>query len=79
MSLMVAAKYDEIDYKIPMIKELQKLTRYKYSYKECLDEEGAIIMALDWHMHVITPEHIIQALLSVGVVFENDRVGTSEI
>jgi len=43
------------------------------------DEEGAVIVALNWNMHVITPVHILQSLLSIGIVFENDRVGNSLI
>ena len=59
MCLMVAAKYDELDDKIPLIRELQKLAKFQYQYRECSDEEGAIIVALNWNLHVITPEHIL--------------------
>lgn len=30
-------------------------------------------------LHIITPEHVLQALLSIGIVFEDDRVGSSLI
>jgi hypothetical protein len=41
--ILIASKYDELDDRIPFIKDLQKLSRYEFSYKDCQDEEDAIL------------------------------------
>jgi hypothetical protein len=75
MCLLLASKYDELDDHIPMIRDLQKLSKYLFTYKECQAEEGWILAGLNWNLMNITPMHIVEALLGLGVVFEDDRAG----
>jgi hypothetical protein len=46
MCILLASKFDELDDRIPLIREIQKLARYEFSYKECCDEEESILRAL---------------------------------
>ena len=75
MCLMAASKYDELDDRIPMIKELQKLAKFAFTYKEGLEGEGEVLMQLNWNLNVITPLHFVQSLVGMGVIFENDKIG----
>jgi Cyclin, N-terminal domain len=75
--LLLAAKYDELDDRIPLIREIQKLARYEFSYKDCKAEEEVVLFALDWSLIVVTPLHLIQTLLSMGVVFEDEVTRSS--
>lgn len=59
MSLLLASKYDELDDRIPLIRDLQKLSKFQFSYKECSDEESAILMELEWNLVAITPLHFV--------------------
>ena len=43
MCLLLASKFDELDDRIPMIRDFQKLSRYEFAYKECKDEEELVL------------------------------------
>lgn len=72
--LLLASKQDELDDRIPLIREIQKLARYEFAYKDCRAEEEILLKELDWKLSVITPLHILQSLLGMGILFENDKV-----
>ncbi|CDW90074.1 UNKNOWN [Stylonychia lemnae] len=74
MCLLLASKYDELDDRIPMIRDFQKLARYEFAYKECKDEEELVLNQLNWNLQFLTPVHSIQSLQSLGIVFEDDRI-----
>lgn len=72
--MLLASKQDELDDRIPLIREIQKLARYEFPYKDCKAEEEILLKELDWKLSVITPLHILQSLLGMGILFENDKV-----
>eukprot|EP00347_Sterkiella_histriomuscorum_P013562 403364240 len=78
MCLLLASKFDELDDYIPMIRDFQKLARYEFSYRECKDEEEAVLRQLGWSLGFITPYHILDSLISQGVIFEDDKIRGSE-
>lgn len=73
MCLLIASKQDELDDRIPLIREIQKLARYEFAYKDCKDEEGQLLMDLNWNLQLVCPVHPLKILLSQGIVFEDDR------
>lgn len=72
---MLASKYDELDARIPMISDYQRLGRYTFTLKELLESEGATLMTLNWNMITVTPLHFVQSLSGMGFIFEDDRIG----
>lgn len=74
MCLLLASKYDELDDYIPMIRDFQKLSRYEFAYKDCQEEEEAVLRQLNWSLGFITPYHIIESLIQQGVIFEDDKI-----
>jgi hypothetical protein len=72
-ALFLASKYDEIDKNIPYIKEFgQVSSRAKYSYSEVIKCENKFLNLLNWELMVLTPMYFLTALLSFGVVFDDD-------
>ena len=61
-----------------MIREVQKLAHYEFNYKECLDEETNILNMFSWKLMVITPLHLLQSFIGMGIAFEDDRIKTKE-
>lgn len=77
--LLLAAKFDELDDNIPLIRELQKFyskTRV-ISYDEIVKAEQEVLNRLNWDLFKLTPLHFIQNLIGQGIVFSNDMVQSS--
>lgn len=55
MCLLLASKQDELDDRIPLIRDIQKLARFEFAYRDCKNEEEAVLKALNWSLCVITP------------------------
>jgi len=50
-SLLIAAKFMELDDRIPLISELEKLSKFKYTYKQFVACEKKIMQdAVQWNL-----------------------------
>lgn len=78
MCLLVASKQDELDDRIPLIREIQKLARYEFSYRECQVEEEKVLRDLNFNVQLMSPLNILEALIGMGVIFEDDKVKCPE-
>lgn len=83
MCLLFAAKIEETDDiqgtsdRIPhcmMLKELRKAARFQFSREDYLREEGPTFEILSWRMMGLTPLHFLQSFMSMGLLYEDDRV-----
>ncbi len=74
--LLLAAKFDELDDNIPLIRELQKICARQrvIAYDEVIKAEVAVLSKLNWDLFKLTPMHFLQNLIGQGVVFSNDKV-----
>ena len=66
---MLASKFDELDDRIPLIREIQKLAKFEFSYKECKLEEEVVLNQLNWNLNVITPMHALSSIVGMGIIF----------
>lgn len=59
-----------------MLKELRKAARFQFSREDYLREEGPTFNALGWSLMALTPLHFLHSYLSMGLLYEDDRVPT---
>jgi hypothetical protein len=57
-----------------MLKELRKAARFQFTREDYLREESATFNLLSWSLMCLTPLHFLQSLISMGLVYEDDRV-----
>lgn len=73
-ALLLASKYDEIDWNIPYIKDFRKVSsEARYSWDEVTQCESTIAEYLKWDLMIISPLNYTYALLTFGVIFSNDE------
>lgn len=73
--LLLASKYDELDDKIPYIRDFRHVSsKANFSWGEVTRCENFIVKALKWDLMVISPENFTTALLSYGIVFSDDKL-----
>lgn len=73
-ALLLASKYDEIDWNIPYIKDFRKVSsEARYSWDEVTQWESTIAEYLKWDLMIISPLNYTYALLTFGVIFSNDE------
>ena len=77
--MLLSSKYDELDDEIPMIRDMQKLTKFEYSYREIEEEEARIVKMFDWELNILTPLNFLESLIGLGLVFADDRIEGSII
>ncbi len=86
MCLLFAAKIEETDdiqgtsERIPhclMLKELRKAARFQFTREDYMREEGPVFTLLSWSLMCLTPLHFLHSLVSMGLVYEDDRVASS--
>ena len=77
--LIIGAKYDELDQKIPMIQDFQRVSRFMYRYEIVKQAEILVLKILDWNLKIVTPLHFIMLFLAQGVVFKGDTIDGREI
>ena len=70
--LLLASKYDELDEKIPFVRDL--LTLYQadllgVDHADVLRLESQIVFKFDFELMILTPIHFTYALIAQGVVF----------
>jgi hypothetical protein len=72
---LLASKYDELDKRIPYIKEIRVASSRaeKYSKQQFLDmQEFFVKEILNWDFCAITTLHFTYNLISQGILFEDD-------
>jgi hypothetical protein len=71
--LMLAGKFDELDYKVPLLIDLASLSRNKINYYHLKQVEEDLVSLLDFNLMVNTPLTLLRLQLAQGLVFESDR------
>ena len=75
--LYLAAKYDELDKRIPPIHDLLRASLSKLStarvedIKEC---EVMLLRTMAWNLKIITPLVFVEVLLTQGVLYATDKI-----
>lgn len=77
-SLMLAAKFDELDINIPFIMEMQRASGFKIGYDQFVFYEAELLLYLNWDLMKITPHHFLNALLNTGVVCTDDSLSDAK-
>ena len=72
--VFIASKFDELDNNIPFLKDFIKAAKYMFKYAEIIKEEAALVEKFNWQLLVVSPLHFVYSLLSMGVIFEDDRL-----
>lgn len=57
--LLLAAKFEELDMKIPLIQDLQVASRFKLGYHQLRGVQNELLTLLDFDLMAITPHHVI--------------------
>ena len=57
-----------------MMKELWKAARYQFLKEDYIREEGPTFNALGWSLMCITPFSFLHSFLSMGILYEDDRI-----
>ncbi len=57
-----------------MLKELRKAARFQFSREDYMREEGPTFNALSWSMMCLTPLHFLHSMISLGLVYEDDKI-----
>lgn len=80
--VLLAAKYDELDENIPLIRDLQRhygrlltgagASDHTPTFEEVIECERNLMRFFNWNLMFVTPTHFVKTLLANGVVFEND-------
>jgi hypothetical protein len=71
--LLIAAKFSEVDSKVPPLKEVHDFCRGTYSVDLFKKSELLILELLDWNLKSITPYQFSQFYLSNGCTFSSDK------
>lgn len=74
--LYIAAKFNEKDSRGPTAKDINLLTRGKYSEEAIKEAEIDVLKALDWNLMFMTTADVIEIYLNQGVLFSNDRMNS---
>ncbi|CAI2373742.1 unnamed protein product [Moneuplotes crassus] len=71
--LLIATKVHEIDCTCLRIYELEKESKYMYTYKNITKCEGRILEEINWNTYIQTPLDYTNLYLTAGVLFTNDK------
>lgn len=83
-ALLLASKFDEIDYSLPSIKKIKKemdKSKYFWDYDtdfaqwNFISWEKEIWKRLDWNFNQSTSFHFIENLILQGILKPNDKIG----
>jgi hypothetical protein len=73
-ALLLASKYDELDENIPFVRDFRKISaKATYSWREVIKCQDVFIKSLKWNLMIISPLNFTYALLTFGVLFNNDK------
>lgn len=72
--LLIAAKYEELDPKVPAIADLNECSNDAYTPELIKEMEVMVLNHLQWSLDAITPLHFLHLFLTQGITFEKDIV-----
>jgi len=55
----LAAKFEELDMKIPLIIDIQLATKFKQTYHQLKGVQNELLMILDFDLMALTPFHLL--------------------
>jgi len=70
--MMLAGKFDELDYKIPLLIDVSALTKYKLNYYVLKQTEEELVSLLDFDFMMNSPLSFLRLLLAQGIIFSDD-------
>lgn len=76
--ILLAAKFEELDMKIPLIQDLQVMSKFKLSYHQLRGVQAELLTLLDFDLMALTPFHFVQQLFATGLILSNDSKQKSE-
>ena len=76
---IIAAKFTEMEIKVPSLKEVHEFCRGTYSFDLIKKSEVLILELLEWNLKTITPYQFTQFFLSKGCAFSSDESVVREI
>jgi len=69
--LFISSKFEELDDNIPSAREFVEESRIQVGRREMMKVESELLNGpLGWDLGVVTPLSAVEALLSLGVIFE---------
>jgi hypothetical protein len=71
--LMLSAKFEELDMKIPLIQDLMAVSKYKLTYHQLKGVQSELITLLDFDLMAITPYHVLNNLFATGLIVSTDQ------
>lgn len=71
--MMLAAKFDELDYKVPLLIDISALTRNKLNYYHLKQSEEDLLQLLDFNFMVNVPLSLLRMQLAQGIIYSNDQ------
>jgi hypothetical protein len=71
--LLLAAKYDELDDKIPFINDLAKIAKNSVNLRhaDVIRLETKLLFAFKWELMILTPLHFVHSICAQGFIFED--------
>lgn len=70
--MLLAAKFEELDMKIPMIQDLMAASKFKLTYPQLKGVQSELITLLDFDLMALTPYHFLAQLFASGLVMSCD-------
>ena len=71
--LLLAAKFEELDMKIPLIMDLQATSKYKLGYHQLKGVQAELLTLLDFDLMAVTPYHVLSLLFATGMIVSTDQ------
>ena len=71
-SLMLGAKFEELDMNIPMIIDFLVANKFRITYGMLKSVQDELLMILDFDLMAVTPYHVLSQLFASGIVFSSD-------
>lgn len=76
--MMIGAKFNELDYKVPLLYDIASISRGKLNYYHLKQTEEDLVALLDFNLMLTTPISSLRFLLAHGIIFSNDSKATGE-
>lgn len=70
--MLLAAKFEELDMKIPLIMDLQATSKYKLGYHQLKGVQSELLTLLDFDLMAVTPYHVLSLLFATGLLVSTD-------
>lgn len=70
--MMLGAKFDELDYKVPLLCDIAAISKNKLNYFALKQTEEDLLGLLDFNFMLNTPLSVLRFLLAQGILFSDD-------